>query len=423
MSIKSIAKSIIHRIASDIYGCCTALLLKCKYWRTKCRLRKVYGKRKIVVAFCISEIAKWKSQSLYDLLEKTGAYHPVIFVYPSSLDFNNRDSTVETLLERKMSFFAEKGMAVINVWDCNSNQCVIPKTARPDIVFYQQPWDTPPFPTPLQIADYALSFYIPYYLVNNLELRLETGLLLHRLVFGYIVQNKDLAKLYDSELKKRHYAGRCLGLGHTIVDNLTTKIADQEENYVIYAPHFSIPVPGINRPVTYSTFLDNGKLILEFAKQHPEVKWVFKPHPRLKFELKNTGVWSDSEVDAYYVEWAKVGFVCETPDYIEHFQRSSAMITDCGSFLTEYSCMDKPLIRLYYHKDNLPPNPILENLYNTFYYAHNNDELQELLESIISLHQDPNKDARHEEVTRVGLNQSNTSEKIIYYLDSLLSSK
>lgn len=85
--------------------------------------------------------------------------------------------------------------------------------------------------------------------------------------------------------------------------------------------------------------------------------------------------------------------------------------------------MDKPLIRLYYHKDNLPPNPILEKLYKTFYYAHNNEELQELLESVICQHQDPNQAVRHEEVVRVGLNNSDTSRRIINYFNSLLSSK
>lgn len=420
----STIKSFFHKITTKAFReYCFALLLKYKYWRIICRLRKVYGKRKIIVAFCVSEIAKWKSQTLYDQLVQTETYRPLIFVYPSLLEIDSKDTTIDSFLERKIDFFKAKGMEVVNVWDSFSNKCVIPEVSRPDIVFYQQPWDTPPFPTPSEIADYALSFYIPYYLVNNFDLELETGQLLHRLVFGYIMQNEEHAQLCASELQKRHYAGRCLGLGHTIVDNLTSKVAEQEEDYVIYAPHFSFPVPGVERPLFYSTFLDNGKLILEFAKQHPDIKWVFKPHPRLKCELKNTGVWSDSEVDAFYAEWAKVGIVCETPDYIEHFQRSSAMITDCGSFLTEYSCMDKPLIRLYYHKDNLPPNPILEKLYRTFYYAHNNEELKELLESVICQHQDPNKAARHEEVVRVGLNSSDASRRIINYLHSLLTSK
>lgn len=425
MSIKSVVRNIILRvIPQNLRRTCSAFLLRFKYWHTILKLRRVFGKRKIVVAFCVSEIAKWKSQFLYEQLERTETYCPVVFIYPSSLDFDSKDTPIETLLERKNSFFAEKSMTVINVWDSVSMQCVIPEKYRPDIVFYQQPWDTPnPFPLPLDIAGYALTFYIPYFLVNNLDLRLEIGQSLHRQVFGHIVQNEEHAKFYDSNIKGWHYAGKRLGLGHTIVDNITTKIAEQEGDCVIYAPHFSFPMKGVERALFYSTFLENGKLILEFAKQHPEITWIFKPHPRLKYELKETHVWSDFEVDSYYAEWAKVGVVCETPDYIEHFQRSSAMITDCGSFLTEYSCMDKPLIRLYYHKDNLPPNPILERLYKTFYYAHNNDELLELLEIVICQHQDPNKDVRHEEVVRVGLNNSDTSRRIINYFDSLFSSK
>lgn len=424
MSLKSFLKAIILKVLpQSLHGYCFALLLRLKYVRTICRLRRNYGRRKIVVAFCVSEISKWKSQILYDRLAQTNTYRPVIFVYPSPLDFDGKDFTVESLLEEKRVFFADKGMDVIKIWDVEANQCVFPAEVHPDIIFYQQPWDIPPFPSPSEMADVALTFYIPYYLINNFNLDLELRLLLHRQVFGHIVQNQDVVSFFESKQKRNHYGGRLLGLGHTIVDNLTTRVFPGELDYVIYAPHFSFPAIGVSRDVTYSTFLDNGKLILDFAKQHPEIKWVFKPHPRLKFELKRTGIWSDDEIECYYSEWRRVGTVCETSDYIEHFQKSSAMITDCGSFLTEYSCMDKPLIRLYYHNDNLPPNPILERLYSTFYYAHNNDELMAFLKKVICQHQDPNKDCRHEEIVRLGLNRSDASERIIDYIDSLLSSK
>lgn len=424
MSLKSFLKAIILKVLpQSLHGYGFALLLRLKYVRTICRLRRNYGRRKIVVAFCVSEISKWKSQILYDRLAQTNTYQPVVFVYPSPLDFGHKEFSVEALLDEKYAFFADKDMDVVKTWDVVSNQCILPEEAQPDIIFYQQPWDIPPFPSPSKIADLALTFYIPYYLINNFNVELELRQSLHRQVFGHIVQNEDVVSFFESKQKRNHYGGQLLGLGHTIVDNLTTRMFSEEPDYVIYAPHFSFPAIGVKRDVTYSTFLDNGKLILEFAKQHSEIKWVFKPHPRLKFELKHTGIWSDEDVESYYSDWARIGIVCESPDYIEHFQKSSAMITDCGSFLTEYSCMDKPLIRLYYHKDNLPPNPMLEKLYSTFYYAHNNDELMALLEQVICQHQDPNKDCRHEEIVHLGLNRSDASERIIEYIDSLLSSK
>lgn len=410
-------------ILSNIKKIVKANLLKFKYWCLIRKLKKESARRKIVVAFCVSEIAKWKSQSLYDRLKETSNYRPVIFIYPSPLDFNNRMSNMHSLLEEKYNYFVSKGMEVVNVWDNTTQKCIIPNNSRPDILFYQQPWDVyNPFPAPIQTSDYALSFYIPYYLVNNFDIDLEFKLPLHYQVYRYIVQSEEVAKFYISNIEKIYYAGKCLGLGHTIVDGLTATKTLKDGDCVIYAPHFSFPVPGVCLPVIYSTFLDNGKLILQFAKQHPEINWVFKPHPRLKSELKETGVWTEAEVEAYYLEWSKLGVVCTTADYIEHFQNSLAMITDCGSFLSEYSCMDKPLIRLYYHKDNLPPNPILENLYKTFYYAHNNDELITHLENIIIKKQDPNKAKRHQEVVRLGFDKCDTSSKIINYLDSLFFS-
>ena len=182
-------------------------------------------------------------------------------------------------------------------------------------------------------------------------------------------------------------------------------------------------VAGTGRILTYSTFLENGELILQFARQHPEFKWIFKPHPKLKQELRETGVWSEEKIEYYYDEWAKVGVVCTTADYIEYFQKSFVMITDCGSFLTEYSCLDKPIIRLYYYKDNMSPNPMLEKLYETFYYAHNNEELLTLLENIICQRQDPNQIDRHQEIVRLGLNRSESSQRIFDYFNSLLSSR
>lgn len=419
MDIKTFIKS----IYCDFKKTAKAQLLKFKYWRTLCRLRKDFGTRKIVVAFCVSEIAKWKAQSLYDSLEKIDDYRPVIFVYPSPLELNREVSDIDLLLEEKIKYFQNKGMEVLNIWESTTMTCVIPDDSRPDIIFYQQPWDIFPTMLPFATADYALSFYIPYYMINNFNICLEFSLPLHCQVFGYIVQNEEAANIYSSMLVKRYYAGKCLGLGHTIVDYLTAKTLLTEANGVIYAPHFSFPVAGTDRILTYSTFLENGQLILQFARQHPEFRWVFKPHPKLKQELRDTGVWSEAEIESYYADWAKIGVVCTTADYAEYFQNSFAMITDCGSFLTEYSCMDKPLIRLYYYEENLPPNPMLEKLYKTFYYAHNNDELAVLLENIICQRQDPNKFERHQEVGRLGLNQGDSSQRIIDYLNSLLSSR
>ena len=87
-------------------------------------------------------------------------------------------------------------------------------------------------------------------------------------------QLKELISIYsiDNTLK-------VLGLG-------------SKEDYVIYSPHWSLG----NTPLKYATFDWNGRQILEFAKSHPEIKWVFKPYPILKGRIVEVGLMSEEEV-------------------------------------------------------------------------------------------------------------------------------
>ena len=116
-------KSFIRFILLDIRRSSQAILLKYKYWRTKHRLKKAYGKRKIIVAFAVSEIAKWKYQSLYDYLNQTEAFKPIIFIYPSPLDLNQESSDIDLLLEERINYFKKNQIEVINIWNSIENKC------------------------------------------------------------------------------------------------------------------------------------------------------------------------------------------------------------------------------------------------------------------------------------------------------------
>ena len=164
---------LIRPIIRDIRQIAKVQLLKLKYKRTLSRLRKKYGNQKIVVAFCVSEIAKWKCQSLYDRLLKTGKYNPIIFICPTNMESLQEYSKVEPALEEKINYFRKKEMNVVDIWDKIENDCIIPEELKPDIIFYQQPWDIPPFPTPFKMANHSLTFYIPYYLMNNFDINIE----------------------------------------------------------------------------------------------------------------------------------------------------------------------------------------------------------------------------------------------------------
>ena len=68
---------------------------------------------------------------------------------------------------------------------------------------------------------------------------------------------------------------------------------EKEKKYVIYAPHWSID----DNRTNYATFEWNGKYILEYAKKHPEIKWIFKPHPSLKLRLETQKIMTNEEIE------------------------------------------------------------------------------------------------------------------------------
>ena len=94
---------------------------------------------------------------------------------------------------------------------------------------------------------------------------------------------KITTKLLDTNDTKYKYAESLKVVGHPILDEILSKDKGSfTPKYLIYAPHWTV----CGNNLRYSTFDWNGKQILEFAKSHPKLNWVFRPHPLMyKFIL------------------------------------------------------------------------------------------------------------------------------------------
>ena len=398
------------------------LYLKACYKLALYRVRVLAKNHKpIIVFFFVSEIAKWKAQSLYDLFKLDDRFSPTICVYPMAKETSIDKSQLCAILSEKKSFFFNKGMKVINIWDVQKGEVDMSyfSSSMGGIIFYQQPWDVPPAPTPLQVASRYLTFYIPYYLVNYYDKHLELCQKLHKRVFRYIVPSDDIKKAYLQDVNKYEYSGKIVGLGHPCIDNLLSSKRSCKQFTAIYAPHFSFPCDTVKRPLYYSTFLDNGEYILDYAKKHSDIRWIFKPHPRLRSELEETGVWTPNHIKQYYEEWERLGDVCYTSDYQTLFVNSDVMLTDSGSFLTEYACTGNPIVWLVPSRQSLLPNPILNDLYSTYYKVDNNSELADILNLLIVNRQDFQKTERHKALGKLGL-LDRSAERIFQNILSLL---
>lgn len=404
-----------------------AFVVRLNCQRVLARLRKAAGKRKFRVVFLVSELAKWKCQSVFDRMCASGEFEPVVAVY--NLTRLAREPIEDQRREGvgKVEFFRRRGMQVVDIQKYGTRQTLGMGDLGADIVFYQQPWDLPRQLQPWVVCRQALTFYFPYYTPNSMDPSTEIGHKMLHLLFGQVVCNEETAELYR-RLQRTvggAYSTRYLPFGYPTLDEIEVAESVPPDGWVIYAPHFSITYGNCHPKLKFATFLWNGRAILEYAKAHREIKWAFKPHPSLKRALVESGAMSAAEAQGYFLEWEALGRSCEgaPSDYLLLFAESRAMITDCGSFLTEYGCTGKPIIRLISGDLNVRPHPAVEQLYRKYYEVRTLEELRTAFHEVLELGRDPLREERLAEIRAAGITGGDAAGQMVGYLKELLGGK
>ena len=353
--------------------------------------QKIKNGEKLNVAFFIYDDTKWKCQSIYDLMESSKYFVPHIFVTKNCSPKSNFNYQLKETLPKIYDFFTKKGLRVKYAYDFEKDDYIAfeDMDPKPDIVYYCHPWYVYKTQGPVMVSKYALTYYSSYSVPTSMGYQ-EYSLRFHKYIGTQYVIN-DVIKEYFSE-NMENKGCNIKVVGHPILDffYLNKNKNFENKNSIIYAPHFSIDDSTI---LKWGTFLYFGEFILEYAKKHPEFNWIFKPHPCLRSYLSLKKYWDEDKIQNYWNEWNKIGSVYESGDYLEMFMESKAMITDCGSFKTEYFMTQKPQIYLK-SKNPVAYNPNVEKINETCYKAETKEELQKIFEQVIELSNDYKKQDR-----------------------------
>lgn len=361
------------------------------------KLRK--EKRKLRVCFLVSENEKWNAQTLYDAMEKSENFYPFVVVTEKS------DATRS--LQHHIKFFKNCCKNVEIGFDERTNRSIDLKSFNPDIIFYQQPWYIHENQSPVHMLDCALSYYFSYSIGD-----VPTNLQKHPKDFYPALQKYFVF----SEEDKNQCVDicDCLDLNTSVVGHPKLDVynnyeeKDFSKKYVIYAPHHSLDDFSLH----YSTFDWNGKYILEWAKSHPELNWVFKPHPQLRRILLYTNLMTKDEIERYYQAWADLGIYYDDGNYFDLFKNSKCLITDCGSFLTEYFPTKNPVIHLRNPKgtDYSATNKIIMQ---TYYDTWDIGQLRSYLDDILLNGNDPKREERLSLLKKLKIGQDSSTDKIV----------
>lgn len=375
------------------------IFLRSKFLFLKLKLKILLG-YKLRVCFFVQETQKWNAQSIYDKMAKSDIFEPFMLVSPLEGGGNAHRNSYQHCVE----FFKNRCNNVELGYDESTKSYIDIKEFNPDIIFFQQPWSLHATQNAIYSSKFALCYYFSYAMGDSPNLAVRLSPQFHitlRKFFIFSQAESDLLLEYGYK-----YSNLSI-IGHPKLDIYNRyKPHKNPKTLIIYAPHHSLEPNSLN----YATFPWSGKYMLEWAKSNPEFKWVFKPHPRLKTALVQSKIMSEEEIEEYYNEWKKIG-TYQNDDYFDIFMNSRCLITDCGSFLTEYLPTEQPVIHLrnpkaqHYTATN---RLIMESYYKAYDVA----ELEEWLDRILIKQEDPNKSERLDILRTLDIKTS-ASDKII----------
>ena len=355
-------------------------------------LERLRRKKKIKVGFVTDDTAMWCGDKLYNYFARDERFEPTVF---PCLRMDKADKElVRKDFPHGVEQFKSRGL---NVFPITERDAQVPTQ---DIIFYLRPY-MPHFPYAFRFENLkpeTLLAYIPY------SFQVAQDFYEYHSPIFYL----PWKIFFSSQLNLNYLAGICkFGMprgvfsGYPRLDTLFEdelkfdwKMTRPDAKKIIYAPHWSIKgTPGIE----FSTFQWNYKFMYEFAKAHPEISWVVKPHPTLLFSAVESGVFPSAEAFEEYLQaWNDLpnAQVYTGAYYHAVFATSDGMIHDCGSFIGEYQYVNKPMI--YMTRDTQKFNEIATKILSVSYTVDGRDldGIAALMQKIFIDGEDPKRSVR-----------------------------
>ena len=370
------------------------------------RLReKIKNNGKIRVCFLVSESSKWNMDSLYKEFKNSKYFEPEIIVTNLSIT-NHRQSYNEMY-----NFYKSVADNIQKGWDETTQNPVDLANFEPDIVFFQQPWELHKNQNVKSVSNYALTCYCSYAIEDSVAAAGSHISDFYLPMWRHFIFSEEQA--YEFSKFFGHKKHNMKVVGHPKLDTyIDYRPEDYNHEYVIYAPHHSFEENSLN----YGTFRWNGKFILEWAKKHPEIKWVFKPHPRFKHAIIQNKIMNEVEVENYIKEWEQLGLKYLDGNYFDIFKNSKCLITDCGSFLTEYLPTMQPVIQMR-NKNSKPFTRTNEKIIQNYYQAYDVKQLENILDDVLVNGNDSLKSKREKMLESLNLKNQSAAKNIIAELE------
>ena len=281
------------------------------------------------------------------------------------------------------------------------------------------------YPSPYDLSCFRFN---PHYAVGRSFLPIHVNYGFYRSVYDRdIVGRQNYAyfwkAFFECDATAKEYAEHSLlkganadVVGYVKMDALASAkpwARNGDRKRVLIAPHHSVE-GGANDTLSLSNFQRYADYFLSLPAKHPELDFVFRPHPFLFTVLAHPSKWGLARVDDWIarmkahpnVRWSDEG------DYFPVFASCDACIQDCGYYLVEWFYTGKPCCYLLKDPSDIKQKfaPLGRDCLSHCYLAYDETAIEAFLRDVVEGGADPKASARDAFRTSVMVNYPHAAE-------------
>lgn len=310
-------------------------------------------KERIRIVFICLRPSVWNSvMSIFLAADKNPLIDAYILAIPEKLVKENRDLNHEDYGENESYEYCRTFCEnTIRGYNEEEKEWFDLRKFAPDYVFAPMPYAIH-LPSPYTshvLAGYTKLCYVPYgYCLEERFFRSANPLDFIDDVYAYFADNQR----YCDELKRvcagLVYAGwkKINYFGYPRFD-LYKQIKKQECKYkktILWLPRWITETWEDNA----STFFIYKDILIDYFKNHPDIRFVCRPHPFMFPNFISTGEMTEKDVNEFKNIFKRTEnfYLDESPDYRQTFVDTDVFISDFTSLLVEELIIAKPIIFL-----------------------------------------------------------------------------
>lgn len=306
----------------------------------------------IVIVFICQVPALWNTvASIYEEATKDSRVKPYIIAIPEKIMAENYNIDAENYGKNEAYDYCTKiyGNKVINGYNDETKTFFDIRSLDPTYVCLPRPYDmhVPPEYRSTEICKYAKLFFLPYgYTLCKWDVKMVYNIEFLSSVYAIYADNKYSADMversfgiYDVGSKKRVF-----NLGYPAFDHYKGRQHTFDHNYkatVLWMPRWTT-----NKEIEATTFFKYKDSLIKYFKDHPDIKFIFRPHPLMLRNYVSCNLMTLEEEEQLLKDFETFpNFVYDNNgDYTLSLLSANIIISDYSSLLMHALIMEVPVI-------------------------------------------------------------------------------